>query len=66
LFSLKTEIYRGFLQIILVVQLFVVGPRLILNVRRYRAELMAGSDAGTGMISIALQQRGHELTSSSI
>lgn len=66
LFSLKSEIYRGFLQIILVVQLFVVGPRLILSVRRYRAELMASSDAGTGMISIALQERGHMSTRSSI
>jgi hypothetical protein len=65
-FALKTEVYRGFLQIILVVQLFVVGPRLILSVRRYRAELMASSDTGTGMISIALQERGPVLTSSSI
>ncbi|KAG2139176.1 uncharacterized protein EDB93DRAFT_1253104 [Suillus bovinus] len=63
-FSLKTEIYRGFLQIILVVQLFVVGPRLILSVRRYRAELMTSSDAGTGVVSIAFQERRHASTSS--
>ncbi|KAG2034977.1 hypothetical protein BDR03DRAFT_1012985 [Suillus americanus] len=62
LISLKSEIYRGFLQIILVVQMFVVGPRLILSLRRYRAELVACPSSGTGMISIALQERGHEST----
>ncbi|KAG1798175.1 uncharacterized protein HD556DRAFT_223898 [Suillus plorans] len=65
-FSLKTEIYRGFLQIILVMQLFVAGPRLILSVRRYRAELMACSNTATEMVSIALQERGHMSTTSSI
>ncbi|KAG2365591.1 hypothetical protein BDR07DRAFT_1607429 [Suillus spraguei] len=65
-FSLKTGVYRGFLQIILVVQLFVVGPRLILSVRRYRAELMAYSDEETGIVSIALQERGHVSTTSSL
>jgi hypothetical protein len=65
-FTLKSGIYRGFLQIILVVQMFVVGPCLILSVRRYRAELMAYSSAGTGVISIALQERRHTSNTSSV
>jgi hypothetical protein len=46
--------------------MFVVGPRLILSVRRYRAELMAYSSAGTGVISIALQERRHTSNTSSV
>jgi hypothetical protein len=37
-------------------QLFMLGPRLILSVREYHAELVGESDAGTGMSTIAFQE----------
>ncbi|KAG1798172.1 uncharacterized protein HD556DRAFT_223505 [Suillus plorans] len=55
--SLDTQIIYGFVQILTVVQMFVLGPRLILGVREYHAKLVADSDAATGMISIAFQER---------
>ncbi|KAG2051411.1 hypothetical protein BDR06DRAFT_587517 [Suillus hirtellus] len=51
------QIIIGFLQILKVVQMFVLGPRLILGVREYHAKLVADSDAATGMTSIAFQER---------
>jgi len=42
-----------------VVQMFVLGPRLILGVREYHANLVANSDEGTAMTSIAFQERVH-------
>ncbi|KAG1839459.1 hypothetical protein DFJ58DRAFT_106557 [Suillus subalutaceus] len=41
LYSLDTQIYLGLTQIFQLVQLFVLGPRLILSVREYYAELVA-------------------------
>ncbi|KAG1844333.1 WD40-repeat-containing domain protein [Suillus subalutaceus] len=55
--SLETQIYYGLIQISAVVQMFVLGPRLILGVREYHAKLVADSDAATGMTSIAFQER---------
>ena len=49
--------YGGFLQITQTVQIFVLGPRLILGVREYHARLVAHSDEGTGMASIVFQER---------
>jgi len=40
-------------------QMFVLGPRLILGVREYHAKLMAESDAEIDMRSIAFQERVH-------
>jgi hypothetical protein len=37
--------------------MFVLGPRLILSVRQYHAELVANSDAGTDISTIAFQER---------
>ncbi|KAG2126236.1 hypothetical protein DEU56DRAFT_983012 [Suillus clintonianus] len=56
-FSFKTQILIGVLQILEAIQFFVLGPRLILSVREYHARLVADSDAATGMISIAFQER---------
>ncbi|KAG1785415.1 uncharacterized protein HD556DRAFT_1450734 [Suillus plorans] len=56
----------GLFQILEVVQMFVLGPRLILGIREYNAELVADSDAATGMTSIAFQERVHISTSSSV
>ncbi|KAG1789733.1 uncharacterized protein HD556DRAFT_1529301 [Suillus plorans] len=54
------------LQILLVVQLFVLGPRLILSVREYHSKLVAYSDAETGLNSIVFQERVHVTTSSTV
>jgi len=55
--SMAGEVYAGVLQIIQVVQMFVLGPRLILGVREYHAKLVAHSDEGTGIASIVFQER---------
>jgi hypothetical protein len=47
--------FLGFFSIALVVQMFVLGPRLILGVREYHAKLVANSDEATGMASIVFQ-----------
>ncbi|KAG2337562.1 hypothetical protein BDR05DRAFT_970166 [Suillus weaverae] len=65
-FSLEHHFYYGVSQIFLLVKLFVLGPRLILCVREYHAELMSNSDSVTGMTSIAFQERVHLSTSSSV
>jgi hypothetical protein len=53
---LGSSIYGGIIQVIMNVQMFVLGPRLILGVRAYHAKIMANSDAGSGMASIAFQE----------
>ena len=55
--SIAGDVYESVLQIIQVVQMFVLGPRLILGVREYHARLVAHSDEGTGMASIVFQER---------
>ncbi|KAG2124115.1 hypothetical protein BD769DRAFT_1640718 [Suillus cothurnatus] len=64
--SLESQIYLGFSQIFLFVQMFVLGPRLILSVREYHAELVANSDTATAMTSIAFEERVHVSTGSSV
>jgi hypothetical protein len=51
--------FFGFLSIAQVVQMFVLGPGLILGVREYHAKLVANSDEATGMASIVFQDRVH-------
>ncbi|KAG2367002.1 hypothetical protein BDR07DRAFT_382387 [Suillus spraguei] len=58
-FSLATQIYYGLLQVFMVIQMSVLGPRLILGLREHHAKLVADSDAATDMISIAFQERVH-------
>ena len=36
--------------------MFVLGPRLILSIRDYQAKLVANSDEGTAMTTIAFQE----------
>ncbi|OAX32039.1 hypothetical protein K503DRAFT_860510 [Rhizopogon vinicolor AM-OR11-026] len=50
------ELYRGILQLVGVVQMFILGPRLILGVRQYNAKLVADSDEGTCMTMIAFHE----------
>ncbi|KAG2104668.1 uncharacterized protein F5147DRAFT_838222 [Suillus discolor] len=65
-YSIEVQILYGAFQILLVVQMFVLGPRLILSVRGYHAKLVADSDAETSMISIVFQERVHVSTSSTV
>ncbi|OAX33119.1 hypothetical protein K503DRAFT_804638 [Rhizopogon vinicolor AM-OR11-026] len=51
--SLGTEFYDGILQIAEIMQVSVLGPRLILSVREYNADLVANSDEGIAMTTIA-------------
>ncbi|KAG1801023.1 uncharacterized protein HD556DRAFT_1524791 [Suillus plorans] len=62
--SIGVLILQGALQILLVVQMFVLGPRLILSVREYNAKLVAYSEAETSMNSIVFQEHVHISTSS--
>ncbi|KAG0691687.1 hypothetical protein DFH29DRAFT_1015399 [Suillus ampliporus] len=64
--SLEGQILGGFLVIFDMVEMFVLGPRLILGVREYHAKLVADSDTATAMTSIAFQERVHVSTSSSV
>ncbi|KAG2034941.1 hypothetical protein BDR03DRAFT_1012961 [Suillus americanus] len=57
--SMEIQIYSGFLQILTVVQSFVLGPRLILGLREYCAKLVADSDTAIGTTSIVFQERVH-------
>ncbi|KAG1795379.1 uncharacterized protein HD556DRAFT_1526737 [Suillus plorans] len=54
--ALDTQIIFGFVQILTNVQMFVLGPRLIIGVREYHAKLVADADTATGMASIAFQE----------
>ncbi|KAG2101551.1 uncharacterized protein F5147DRAFT_655202 [Suillus discolor] len=54
--SIRARILGGARQILSVVQMFVLGPRLILSVREYHAKLVAYSDAEISMNSILFQE----------
>jgi len=45
--SIGAVIYCGILEIAQVMQMFVLGPRLILSIRAYNAKLVDNSDEGT-------------------
>ncbi|KAG2139209.1 uncharacterized protein EDB93DRAFT_1330315 [Suillus bovinus] len=64
--SLESRAFHDLLRILDVVQMFVLGPRLILGIREYNAKLMADSDAATAMTSIAFQERVHISTGSDV
>ncbi|KAG2359085.1 hypothetical protein BDR07DRAFT_1611532 [Suillus spraguei] len=64
--SLEVQIYYGLLKVFDIIQIFVLGSRLILSIREYHAKLLVDSDAATGMTSIAFQERVHISTSSSV
>jgi hypothetical protein len=56
----------GTVNVLVVVQMFVLGPRLILSVREYHAKLIADSDTETSMNSIVFQEHVHISTSSTV
>ncbi|KAG2353686.1 hypothetical protein BDR07DRAFT_1495803 [Suillus spraguei] len=50
--SVGVEVYSGTLVILQFVQMFMLGPRLILDVREYNANLVANSDTDIGLQSL--------------
>lgn len=64
--TVGTEIYGGVLQIFSLVQMFVLGPRLILDVRKYHAKLVADSDAAITTTTIVFLDRAQVSTSSDV
>ncbi|KAG2035808.1 hypothetical protein BDR03DRAFT_961610 [Suillus americanus] len=64
--SIGAQILKSVFQISLLVQMFVLGPRLILSVREYHAKLVAEFDAETSMNSIVFQEHVHVPTSSTV
>ncbi|KIK41560.1 hypothetical protein CY34DRAFT_805932 [Suillus luteus UH-Slu-Lm8-n1] len=64
--STVTVMFGGTRTVLLAVQVFVLGPRLILSVREYHAKLVAGSDADISMNSIVFQEHVHISTSGTV
>lgn len=58
--SVADAFYYGAFQIASVVQQFVLGPRLILSVRASNAKLVANSDEGADMSTVAFQEGMHD------
>lgn len=63
--SMGVIIYSG-ISVIIAMVMFVLGPRLILDVRELHAKLVDDSDAGTGMISIVFLEHVHVSTGSCV
>ncbi|KAG1790890.1 uncharacterized protein HD556DRAFT_1387836 [Suillus plorans] len=55
--SVGAEMYLGILRVFSFVQMFLLGPRLIIGVREYHDALVANSNEGIGVITIAFQER---------
>ncbi|KAG1817915.1 hypothetical protein EV424DRAFT_1556708 [Suillus variegatus] len=64
--DLGVSILGSALQIFMVIQMFVLGPRLILSIREHHAKLVAYSDTETTMNSIVFQEDVHASTSSTV
>ncbi|KAG2361991.1 hypothetical protein BDR07DRAFT_1407953 [Suillus spraguei] len=60
-----TQVYRGFLELVTLFQMFVIGPRLILSVREHHAEFLANSDRTLEMPTLAFEERLQESSSDS-
>jgi hypothetical protein len=60
------QMLDGAFQILFSVQMFVLGPRLILSVREYHAQLVAKSNPEISMSSIVVEERVHVPTSSTV
>jgi len=58
---MELDIYNGILRIVSLLQMFVLGPRLILSVREYLAKVTTDSDEGICMTTVAFM--GHIPTS---
>jgi len=64
--SVGAVAYNAILQLGLLVQMFVLGPRLILSMREYYAKLVAVSEEGADMTAIDFQECAQVLTSSDV
>ncbi|KAG1789269.1 uncharacterized protein HD556DRAFT_1494875 [Suillus plorans] len=64
--SAGVQISNAVFEIFSYIQMFVLGPRLILSVRMYHADLVANSDAAASITSIAFQDTIHVPTFSSV
>jgi len=64
--SIGVIMYSGSLVIIAMVQMFVLGPRLVLDIRELHAKLVGDSDAGTNMTSIVFHEHVHVSTGSCV
>ncbi|KAG1890238.1 hypothetical protein F4604DRAFT_654043 [Suillus subluteus] len=53
--SMGSAIYGGILSIAQMLQMFVLGPRLILSIRKNHAKAMARADRGIGMTFVTCQ-----------
>jgi hypothetical protein len=53
--AVAADIFAGILRVARVLQMFVLGPRLLLSVREYHTKIMAKSEGGTGMSAIAFE-----------
>jgi hypothetical protein len=50
------QVYYGIFQVAIDMQMSVLGPRLIMTVRRYHAKLVDNSDAGACVPTIAFEE----------
>ncbi|KAG2129643.1 uncharacterized protein EDB93DRAFT_1256182 [Suillus bovinus] len=64
--SLGVYIYNSILQIAQAVQMFVLGPRLILSVRKCHAERMADPDDRSDTSTVAFRELVHKSTGSAL
>lgn len=64
--SYSVDAHAGLSQMLMIMQFFVLGPRLILGVREYHAKLVDNSNKSTSMASIVFQERVHVSASNSI
>ncbi|KAG2360260.1 hypothetical protein BDR07DRAFT_164609 [Suillus spraguei] len=60
--STGTQVYYGIFQITVSLQMSVLGPRLILSVRDCNVKLFTDPDTGTGISTIAFQERAHDVS----
>jgi hypothetical protein len=58
--------YFGILQIVQPIQMFVLGPRLILSIREYHTKRMASSGEPIGMHADVFQGRRHVSNGTSV
>jgi hypothetical protein len=60
--SAGSAVYSGVWSIADALQMFILGSRLILSIRGFHAKVMASTDEGIGMASIAFRATGDALT----
>jgi len=64
--SAEDVLYQGVVLLSSVLQMFLLGPRLILSVREHSTRLVDDSDGATSMTTIAFQERTRVSTNSGV